>query len=430
MGRSRSGIAAGGMLRAAAALVMSLMLCTGCELLADPGEDMRPDLEPLERLPREMSAAELAVIEASNGFAFDLLRETAAREDSANIMLSPLSASMALGMTMNGARGATFAGMRDALGFAGLDQEQINASYSAFIDMLLHLDAGVDMRIANSVWARSGFAFHDSFLETVRHAFGAEVSTIDFSAPAAVPTINQWVDRSTNGRITEILEAIPGDMVMYLINAIYFKGDWQDRFDRSLTRDAQFTRADGSTTTVSMMSREGGFEYNADADVQIAELRYGRGAFVMDIVLPREGRTVDELIATLDEVQWNQWIAGLDSTGMHLRMPKYRLEYDTKLNAPLIALGMGSAFGLTNDTDFTGLSPHGRDLEISVVRQKTFISVDEEGTEAAAVTSVGIRVTSMPATMVVDRPFLVVIRERFAGAILFIGKVGDPALAQ
>lgn len=405
---------------AAAALLLG-----SCELISGPGGDP----EPLERLPRDLSAAEQAVIESSNAFAFELLRETIVRDESADIMLSPLSASMALGMAMNGARGATFEGMRAALAFGTLDQESINASYHDLIELLLGLDRGVDMRIANSVWARSGFPFHDSFMETVRQSFDAEVATLDFSAPEAAPTINRWVDRSTNGRIDTIIEPpIPPHVVMYLINAIYFKGNWQERFDRSDTRDAPFTRADGSTKTVAMMSRQGGFEYHAHADAEIAELRYGRGAFVMDIVLPREGRTVDELIATLDESRWNEWIDGLQPTSIYLEMPKYRLEYETRMNEPLIAMGMQSAFGLTGDTDFTGLSPAGEDLYISEVKQKTFINVDEEGTEAAAVTSVAVSVTSMPPTMTVNRPFLVVIRERFGGAILFIGRIGDPTV--
>lgn len=405
-------------------LAAGAMLLASCELLSGPGEDRRP--APMEALPRELSTAEREVIAGSNAFAFDILRETIAREDSPGVMLSPLSASMALGMTMNGARGPTFEGMRDALGFAGLEQDAINASYRALIDLLLGLDDNVEMRIGNSVWARTAFPFHESFMETVRQSFDAEVSNLDFGSPDAAPTINQWVDRSTNGRITEIVPVpIPDHAVMYLINAIYFKGDWQNQFSRDATQDALFTRADGSTKTVRMMSREGGFHYFADADVEVAELRYGRGAFVMDIVLPRTG-SIDDVIATLDETRWRAWTDGVQETSIHLRMPKYRMEYETTMNEPLIALGMQSAFGRTPDTDFTGLSPAGRDLYISNVKQKTFINVDEEGTEAAAVTSVEIGVTSGPPTMTVDRPFLVAIRERFSGAILFIGRVGDP----
>jgi serpin B len=403
-------------------LAAAALLLASCELLSGPGEDVRP----MESLPRELSGAEREVIAGSNAFAFDILRETIAREDEPGVMLSPISASLALGMTMNGARGPTFEGMRDALGFAGLEQDAINASYRDLIDLLLGLDDNVDMRIGNSVWARTAFPFHESFMETVRQSFDAEVSNLDFASPDAAPTINAWVDRSTNGRITDIVPApIPDDVVMYLINAIYFKGDWQDQFKRSLTQDAPFTRADGSTSTVRMMSREGGFHYFADEAVEVAELRYGRGAFVMDIVLPRTG-TIDEVIATLDAARWRAWTDGVHETSMYLRMPKFRMEYETTMNEALIALGMQSAFGMTPDTDFTGLSPAGRDLYISNVKQKTFIAVDEEGTEAAAATSVEVSVTSMPPTMIVDRPFLVAIRERFSGTILFIGRVGDP----
>src|SRR5690606_22098819 len=303
MRHGKSGTGYGNLLVAAAAA----LLLSSCELLSGPGEEPR-----LERLPRDLSAAEQAVIRSSNTIAFGILRETAERDTSQSIMLSPLSATIARGMAMNGARGPTFEGMRAALGFDSLDQAQINVSYRELIDLLLDLDDAVDMRIANSVWARSGFAFHDSFMETVRHSFGAEVTTLDFDAVEAAPTINGWVDRSTNGRITEIVDApIPADAVMYLINAIYFKGDWQERFDANDTRDATFTRADGTTKTVQMMSREGGFEYHADADAEIAQLRYSRGAFVMNIMLPRAGRTVDELIATLDAARWSAWMDGL-----------------------------------------------------------------------------------------------------------------------
>jgi serpin B len=406
-------------------LAAAVALMASCELLSGPGEGGRP--APMEALPRELSSAEREVIAGSNAFAFDILRETIAREEGPDVMLSPLSASMALGMTMNGARGPTFDGMRTTLGFAGLEQDAINQSYRDLIDLLLGLDDGVDMRIGNSVWARTAFPFHDAFMQTVEQSFDAEVSNLDFAAADAAPTINSWVDRSTNGRITEIVAApIPDDVVMYLINAIYFKGDWVDQFDRRQTHDAPFTRADGSTKTVRMMSRAGGFRYFADADVEVAELRYGRGAFVMNIVVPRTG-SIDEFIATLDETRWSALTDAVQPTGMHLRMPKFRMEYETTMNEPLIALGMQSAFGVTPDTDFTGLSPAGRDLYISNVKQKTFINVDEEGTEAAAVTSVEIGVVSMPPTMNVDRPFLVAIRERFSGTILFIGRVGDPA---
>lgn len=408
-------------LRALAPGIAALAL-SSCQLIFGPERGA----DPLERLPRELSAEEQALVAGSNAFAFDILRATVAEDTSGNVMLSPLSASMALGMAMNGARGPTFDEMRTVLGFAGLEQAAINASYESLIDLLLGLDDAIDMRIGNSVWARSGVPFHSTFMDAVRQSFDAEVASLDFDTPDAAGTINDWVDRSTSGRITEIVpDPIPRDVVMYLINAIYFKGRWTEQFDRARTRDAPFHRADGTTATVRMMSRETrGLHYHADAAVEVAELRYGRGAFVMDIVLPRTG-TVDELIASLDDERWSGWIEGLRESNVQLAMPKFRLEYETTMNDALIALGMPAAF---DDllADFSGLSPIGDDLVITEVKQKTFMNVDEEGTEAAAATSVGIGVVSAPPRMLVDRPFLLAIRERFSGTILFIGKVGAP----
>lgn len=402
--------------RIAAAGLLALSTA-GCETLFGPGDTSRP----LERLPRELSAAEREVIESSNAFAFGILRETAARDESGGIILSPLSASMALGMTLNGARGSTFDGMRDGLGFGGLDQAAISESYRSLMDLLLGLDRSVEMNIGNSVWMRSGFPFHSSFTDDVRAAFDAEVSNIDFGAPDAAQTINAWVERSTKGRIPDIVpDPLPADAVMYLINAIYFKGEWQEQFDPRRTTPAPFHNADGSTSTVPMMSRSKGTHYYADAEIEIAELRYGRGAFVMDIVLPRTG-SVRNLAASLDDLTWRRWTSGVAESEIHLSMPKFELEYETVMNDALVALGMGDAF--SGNADFTGMSPRGNELHISEVRQKTFISVDEEGTEAAAATSVGIERVSLPPTMVVDRPFIVAIRERFSGAILFLGIV-------
>lgn len=409
----------------AATLMIMLLGTASCELLSGPDESP----SELTALPRALSADETAVIGASNAFAFDILRETAAGDASRNIVLSPLSASMALGMAMNGARGETFGGMRHALGFDGMPQDAINASYRGLIDLLLGLDANVEMRIGNSVWADTGYPFHESFMDTVRSAFHAEVATLDFGAPDAANTINDWVRRSTNNRIDEIVPSpIPHDVVMYLINAIYFKGDWKNPFNPDRTADAPFHRADGTTVTAKMMMREGGFHYTANDDVEIAELRYGRGAFVMDVILPRAERTAAELVATLDETRWQTWLAALppEESRVHLRMPKYRIEYETTMNDALKTIGMELAF-TPHVADFSGMSPT-NDLFISNVKQKTFINVDEKGTEAAAATSVEIVETSMPPTMVVDRPFIVAIRERFSGAILFIGVIGEPSL--
>jgi serine protease inhibitor len=394
----------------------------GCESISGPGGKAGP---PLTGLPRQLSVAEQQVIEASNRFAFDLLRETSARDTAANVVLSPLSASMALGMTMNGARGETLDAMRATLGFGALPRPEINASYASLIELLLGLDAGVEMRIANALWVRRGFPLRPAFVEATRDHFGATLSELDFADPASLDVINGWASRSTNGRIATILdEPIPPHIVMYLMNAIYFKGTWTRQFDARQTQPAPFRRADGTQQQVRMMRLGlGEVRTYADADVEVVDLPYGRGAYAMTLVLPRGGRPLDEVVARLDAARWDRWIGGLAPMQMEVHLPRFRVEYEKVLNETLGAMGMDVAF--SGGADFGDLSPV-TGLSIDEVLQKTFLEVNEEGTEAAAVTSVSIGRTSGPPTFRADRPFLLAIRERFSGTILFLGRIGAP----
>jgi serpin B len=383
---------------------------------------------PIESLPRELSAAEREVIAASNGFAFDLLRQVSREQPGENVFLSPLSASMALGMTMNGARGSTFDAMRSTLGFAGLEQPEINASYRSLLDLLRGLDPSVQMFVANSIWYRDGFPVEPAFLDTTRTYFDARVEALDFGDPASVETINDWVRENTRGKIDSILEEIGPLDVMYLINAVYFKGDWAARFDPAATRDAPFHDAGGEHVvgTVRMMHRDGPTRLYRGAGFQAIDLPYGAGAFSMTVILPDRGVDVDATLADLTPERWAEITQGLAEVGLAVELPRFRLEYERHLNDALEALGMGVAFG-HGPTDFTGISPLPNDLFISDVLQKTFVNVDEEGTEAAAVTSVTVAVSSMPPTLTVDRPFLFAIRERFSGTLLFLGRMVLPA---
>jgi serine protease inhibitor len=411
-----------------AALAAALFVMTSCESLMGPGRDAQQP--PLERLPRPLTAQEQSVISASNSFAFDILRETVRDQPAANIVLSPLSASLALGMTMNGARGETQEGMKAALGFRGRDMDGINEAYRALSELLLGLDSKVDMRIANSIWARAGFPFHESYYDVARRYFDAEVTVMDFGAPDAADRIDAWVLQKTAGRIDRIApRPIPPLAVMYLINAIYFKADWTHQFDRRATTDAAFRLETGGTRTVPMMRRTGRAlaHYDAGSRAHVVELPYSRGAFAMTLVLPPADADVDTFIGSMTEAQWNGWLAGLQEMEVSLGVPRFRVEYETKMNEPLVTLGMAMAFGRLAGTDFTGLSPAGRDLYISLVKQKTFLEVNEEGTEAAAATLVELSRTSGPPAIVLDRPFILAIRERLSGAILFIGRIGDPS---
>jgi serine protease inhibitor len=393
-------------------------------------------LGPITELPRELTAGELRVIEGSNTFAFDLLRELVAVSDSPNVFISPLSASMALGMTMNGAQGETWTQMRDALGFAGLDEAAINESYRSLIALLLGLDSRVQFGIANGIWADHGVSLLPDYLDRVRTYFDAEVRTVDFADPGTMDGINRWVSDATNRRIDKMLESIPDDVLMYLINAVYFKGDWRSQFRKIRTSPAPFTLADGSTRTVDMMAGEVGYRVilgHGAGGVSAVELPYARDAFSAVAILPPQGQSIHDFVAGIDRVDWADWMATFDDMakqentdrgGILVRLPKFEIEWGDSLIAPLRALGMVDAFD-ADRADFSRMTG-GRDLYIMEAFQKTYLRVDEEGTEAAAATAIGMGPTSAPPSISFDRPFLFAIRERHSGTILFIGIIGDP----
>jgi len=373
---------------------------------------------PITNLPRTLTDPENKVIAGSNEFAFDLFRTGNVSQHKANVFISPLSASMALGMTANGANGATYDEMRSALRLTGATREDVGAGYKSLIELLRGLDPGTTFTIANSIWYERAFPFNTSFLDESKLYFDAEVESLDFRSPTAVPTINSWVSTYTNNKIPKILDSIDPGEVMFLINAIYFKGIWQKQFDKSKTIDAPFHSADGTTSTVKMMSRGEGVQHTATPEYSAVDLPYGNSAFTMTVVLPNG--EIDGFAESFDQAKWNALVSSLRDTGMPVYLPRFRIECNRRLDEDLRQLGMRLAF---HQADFTRMSPLGQELIITRVVQKTFVEVDEEGTEAAAATLVGVGETSAPAAFRVDRPFLVVIRERFSGTILFIGKI-------
>jgi serpin B len=371
-----------------------------------------------------LSAPELRIVEGANAFAFDLLREATRNLPSdSNAFLSPLSASMALGMTLNGANGQTWEEMRAALRLSELGEEEINTGYRDLIGLLLALDPGTEMRIANSMWARLELPLKQAFADAGRSYFDADVSTLDFESPDAVPTINSWVSDRTNGRIPKLLDNIGPDEVLFLINAIYFKGQWRSAFDRGDTQNEPFHGADGRDRNAFLMHQENPLPFCQTDDFQAVDLLYGNGAFAMSVLLPTAGRTAAGVLAGLDPAKWRTITECFSEADVTLTLPRFRLEYDRKLADDLTALGMGIAFDESRAdlSRIADVSPER--LYITRVEQKTFVEVNEEGTEAAAATAVGVGVTSAPQvfTMRVDRPFVFAIRERLSGTVLFLG---------
>lgn len=409
----------------AAIVACCALIASGCS----ESRRMQPLAEvratQITELPRALTARERAVVGASSHFGLELAARVIAKDSRANVILSPLSASMALGMTLNGADGATFDAMRSALGFESLTREQINSSYRDLIDLLKGLDANVRFEIANAIWANQGVPFHDAFFEVVRESFDAQAQTRDFGDPATLAAINAWVKQGTGGHIERIVDSLDPTLVALLVNAIYFNGAWTTQFDPAKTRRSPFTREDGSVVNIDMMSIDHFEARRAHGPTFAAvELPYGGEAFAMVIVLPNPGVSARDWLAQLDAEQWTALTDSL-ATGRvdQLSIPKFRLTYDMYLNEALQAMGMDPAF--KPGADFTRMSPAGNQLCIDFVRQKTFVEVDEQGTRAAAATAVGIGLVSFT-SFAVDRPFVFFIRERFSGTLLFVGLVGDP----
>jgi serine protease inhibitor len=400
----------------------AITLAAACSSSTEP--DPGTTSPALDALPRALTAGEQKVIGAANDFSFALFRRLSAAQSDSNVFTSPLSASMALGMAMNGAAGTTYDEMRTTLGFgASATEAEIGESYKSLITLLRGLDASVDFRIANSIWYRTGFPVQPTFLDAGRNWFDARVSALDFASPSAVPTINDWVSASTAGKIPTILDRIEDDQVMFLINAIYFKGSWRTRFDPSHTVTAPFHSV-GGDQSAKLMRREGTMRWLQTADFEAVDLPYGNGAYSMTVVLPATGKRVDDVAASLQPSAWKTWMGQFTDAEVELQLPRFKLEWERKLIPDLQVLGMRAAF-IDGGADFSRMTTPGSQLYISLVKQKTYVDVNEEGTEAAAVTNVGVAVTSLPVRrpFIVDRPFIFVLRERLSGTILFTGKI-------
>lgn len=357
-----------------------------------------------------------------SSFAFGLFREVAARDDGNIVFISPLSASMALSMTASGAEGSTLVEMLDALGYEEGSVKAMNESAGRIMDTFRTGYEGIELNMANSVWISDRFKVRNRFIKTARNDYGAEAANLDFSDPASAGTINRWCSENTGGRITGIVDRIDPGTVMYLINALYFKGQWQTPFDPGMSRQGIF-HGDAADSEVRFMNMTGRFMHYSGPEGSLLELPYGDGTFVMDIILPGEGVSADRFVTGLDAEAMTALTGLMQAGTVRLSMPAFTAEYSTSLKALLMELGMRSVFA--ENADFSGISKD-EAVRISDVRQKTFIEVNETGSEAAAITSVSVMTTSLhPETVnfTVDRPFVFLIRERASGTVLFAGLV-------
>lgn len=392
------------------------------------------DRDDMSNKPRDIGEINTEVIDANTQFGFNLFNEIRQTENDNNIFISPFSVSVALVMLLNGASGETEQSMTDALQLQSIDSETINTGYAELQQVLQTSDPKVTLTIANSLWAHNAnehFTFYPDFLQENKEFFNAEITELNLHDPNTPAQINQWVDSNTNGKIRKIIDKIDKETGLLLLNAIYFKGEWKMEFEPSMTQNDPFYLETGEVKSVSMMRKMDNYAYYKGANFQVVSLPYGSGYMSMYIFLPSRESNLNTLLDDLNAESWENAVSQVSKQEVYVQIPKFELEYSIDLSDVLKELGMEIAFDKYN-ADFSRLaySPTGKPLLqwIQKVTQKTFVKVNEEGTEAAAVTVVAgdAEPVSAPPEFIADRPFFYAIYDNDLKTVLFMGTVVDP----
>jgi len=378
------------------------------------------------------SSVEMELVAANTRFAINIFKELVTEDDGKNIFISPFSISTALTMIYNGAEDSTKEAMAETLGFNDMELGKINQDYLNLLESLEKADRQVSLEVGNSVWMDKEFEprVYPTFTETISTYYKGDIYARNFESTDTVEEINGWISDNTDGKIDRMVEVIDPDLVMFLINAIYFKGDWATKFDESRTSEGDFFLPDGSVVRPDIMSTSGEFSYYSDENFKAARLPYGRDKIAMYIFLPGKGVSLESFIISLNHTTFDDYIIRLlPVSDLNVKLPKFKLEYGTKrLNNALKKLGMGVTFDM-HSANFSGIASVDQgNLYIDFVDHKAFIEVNEQGTEAIAATVVAVAVESEPqeTTFYVNRPFFYVIRDDRPGSILFMGKIENP----
>ena len=383
--------------------------------------------------PAKALANASPLADADNGFGFKLLQLLAYDKAAQNIFISPYSASTILQMVGNGAADRTKTEMQQVLETANLSDADVNAANKKAAQYFNNQNTNLVLLSANNaIWYRPSFTVNPDFIAVNRDFFESTVDPLDFTDPHAVDVINRWAEDKTRGKITHLADGLidPKNTEMMLANAVYFKAKWADPFKARDTRDRPFYLPDGSQKNIPLMRQTRSFAYQRGADFQSVRLPYQNPDLAMYVFLPDTNSTPEKLLSTLSGDSWQNVIKPAFSEEQgSLELPKFKFEYKVQLKAPLETLGMKDAFDPTR-ANFSGIAP--QRLCISAVLQKTFVDVNEQGTEAAAATIVGIfgNAIMLPPPnqfeMIVNRPFLFLIEDNHTGIILFMGVVNNP----
>ncbi len=376
----------------------------------------------------DSSSPENALARPYAQFGFDVLRQLESKRPDANVFISPTSIAVALAMTSNGATGATRDAILRTLHAETQPIETFNVANRELAEEISKTTA-VQLSMANALWVQQGLPVNPSFEQILQTAYSAQADSLDFRSPSSADTINAWVAKRTNDRIQHLVDQIDPATVAMLTNAIVFKGKWTLQFDPKSTQSQDFKPANGAAIQVPMMKNSAEYAYYADGKgLQAIRLPYADRTFAMYVVLPQDSNGMQSFLSQLTPDTFTMLVSSLHSQRGTIELPRFTITYDATLNAVLTKLGMGIAFG--NDANFDGIRKTPR-IQISEVRHASFLKVDEEGTEAAAATSVGIRAMAArieppPFHMVVDHPFFLAIRDERNGQLLFTGTIAKP----
>ena len=368
------------------------------------------------RASANMPPAPVDIAARDNAFGFRLLNAMQQSSPARNVVISPVSAALDLAIALNGASGQTQQEMQTALSLSGLSVPIINVSNAQLIQTLRTPTKNVTMSVADSLWTDSRRAtLRPRYVTEMRQLYDAELTNLDFGLPNAPAQINAWASKETRGKIPKVIDQINAADVALLLNAVYFKGEWTSKFDKAKTETHDFTLADGSVRKLPRMTQSGQFAYFETKDMQAIRLPYGDGTFVMDVFLPARRSTLAALESELTPEHWGAWQRQFATERGTIELPRFELKNDYVLNRPLQALGMREAFAL-GKAQFTQMFESSREFFISTVLQSTYLKVDEEGSEAAAVTTITVttaiaRPEPPPFQMIVDRPFLCAIED-------------------
>ncbi len=398
------------------------LLTFGCDKSNDPQPADDPQPQGVD-FSCDDNPITCDLTDANGLFALDLFKKINEDDPDGNVFISPFSISTALTMTTNGADSQTLEDMRNVLKISNMGMSSVNDSYQQLLEALPALDPETKLKLANSIWPQIDYPVLESFLDINTEYFNSEVKPVDFDDPNVIEKVNKWVEENTDGLIKETLKELPADVVMLLINAIYFKGAWRLPFDPEHTHEANFYTNSGAEKVDMMFLADQTFPYFFNDVFQAIDLPYGDSVFSMSVFLPREGHDVENIIAELNEDNWNNWMESFIPQRISLYLPKFKMEYELKMKEALQDMGMGLAF--SDAADFTKMIDGGG-VKIDEVIHKAFIEVNEEGTEAAAVTVVVIIENSAGNVFNVNRPFVFVIRDNKTNSILFMGKMMDP----